>query len=92
MQDVKTIKNVKPEQKGNNKTTLFSLLSKAKLRFKEKCSKILKDERMKNLGSSKKCECGRYYGIDGGTMRKSSTRKSGYICQFCFDKENKKEI
>ena len=89
MQDTKTIKNVKPVSKGTGKLNIFSIFLQAKQKIKEKFEEKYKDDRVKNLGKSKKCECGRYYGLDGGTMRKSKTRKSGYICQVCFEIEKK---
>lgn len=89
MQDVKTIKNVKPVAKGTGKSNIFSIFLQAKQKIKEKLDEKFKKEWTQNLGNSKKCECGKYYGLDGGTMRKSKTRKSGYICQICFEKEQK---
>lgn len=88
MQDTKTIKNVKPTVKKQN---IFSYAFQKGRDIIEKAKKENETRQLKNLGNSKKCECGRYYGLDGGTMRKSKTRKSGYICQVCFEKEQKGE-
>jgi len=89
MQDVKTIKNVKPEQKGSSKTNIFSIFFKAKQKNKKRVDEKNQKEWTKNLGSSMKCECGRHYGLNGGTMRKNKTNRTDYICQICYEKELK---
>lgn len=81
MQDTKTIQNAKPVK------NLIDFVLQKKLSITKDRKKKNVETSQKNVENSKRCECGRYFGLDGGTMRKSKTRQSGYICQVCFEQE-----
>lgn len=88
MQDVKTIKNVKPVTKGTGKSNIFSIFLQAKQKMKEKFETKYGEERIKNLGKSKRCDCGKIYGVEVQMrMKKDMHGIKRHMCIDCFNKQ-----